>query len=74
MFLSLGILGGLGEMTVEFAKVAEVWHRFKADVIFITFCSMALTWADDSALLNGNALVVFSWGLGLLSEVNYVAR
>lgn len=60
MFLSLGILWGLGETAVEFAKVAEFWHHFRADVIFITFCSRALTWADDSALLNGNALAFFS--------------
>lgn len=59
MFLSLGILWGLGEMAVEFAKVAEVWHHFRADVTFIMFCSRALAWADDSALLNGNALVFF---------------
>jgi len=56
----LGILWESGEVAVEFAKVAEVWHHFRADVIFIKFCSRALAWADDSALLNGNALAFFS--------------
>lgn len=49
---------GAGKMTVEFAKVAEVWHHFRADVV--TFCSRSLSWADDSALLNGNTLVFLS--------------
>lgn len=53
---------GVGEMAAEFAKVAEVWHRLRADVIFITFCSRALAWADDSAWLHGNALVFLSRG------------
>lgn len=26
-------------MAVEFARIAEVWHHFQVDVIFITFCS-----------------------------------
>lgn len=47
-------------MAVERTKVAEAWHRFSTDVILITVCSRALAWTDDSALLNGNALVFFS--------------
>lgn len=35
-------------MAVEFARIAEVWHHFQVDVIFITFCSSALAGADDS--------------------------
>lgn len=45
-------------MAVEFARIAEVWHHFQVDVIFITFCSSALAGADDSVLPHGNALVL----------------
>lgn len=51
--LSLEILWELCEMAVEFAKVAGVWHHFRADVS-VTFCSRAL------GLLKGNTLDFFS--------------
>lgn len=37
---------GMGEMAVESARIAEVWHHFQVDVMFITFCSRALAGAD----------------------------
>lgn len=60
-------------MAVEFARIAEVWHHFQVDVMFITSCSRALAGAD-AALPHGNALVLCSWGLGLLSELHRAAR
>lgn len=53
MFLSLAILWGLYEKAAECAEVAGAWQSFRADV---TSCSKAPAWADDSALLHGNAL------------------
>lgn len=70
----LGNLQGLNKRTVEFAEVAGAWHGFRGDVIFVTLCSRALSWADDCALLHGNTLMFASWGLRLLREVHYLAR
>lgn len=60
-------------MAVEFARIAEVWHHFQGDVISITSCSRAPAGADDSVLPHGNALVLCSRGLRLLSELHCVA-